>query len=335
MIANKRSSHKKFASWSGFDLIEGFFLSQAFAVIERLGILDAIKLPQTVGDLARRFRVNEAVLDAALQMLASRTVLISYARGKYRATSAWDSATKFILLQYLASYGSNAAHLEEILHDPSIASQFVDRHQHTRAFLNATTSPKNPLAQLVIQFGFDAILDIGCGTGNLLLHLASHCRDFRGWGVDQSPFMCVAARRRIAQAGEGKRIRIINADTRQLSTNIAPAVVRRVQGITASGVANEFFFGGSSRAVRWLSTVKRVFPGRTMFIADYYGQLGFRRQSIRPGVALHDFVQVISGQGVPPPDRNGWLKVYRSAHCELVHVQEENNVPSFIHVIQL
>jgi SAM-dependent methyltransferase len=315
--------------------MEGFFLSQAFAAIERIGIIDALKLPQSVNDLARRYSVDESVLDAALQMLATRTTLIRCARRKYTATSAWDSVTKFLFLQYVASYGANASHLEEILHDPSVASQFVDRYQHQRAFLNAPPSTKDPLVQLVLQFGFNTVLDIGCGTASLLLDLASQSPHFRGWGIDSNPFMCRAARQRIVQAGERKRITIINGDSRQLSLRIPPTIASRVQAITASGVANEFFFGGIRNAVSWLAAVKREFPGRKMFIADYYGQLGFRRRPDRRGVALHDFVQVISGQGVPPPDRSGWLKVYRSAKCKLVHVEHERDAPNFIHVVQL
>lgn len=335
MVAEKHSSHRNFSSWSGFDLIEGFFLSQAFAAIERIGILEALKLPQSVNDLARRYRVNEAILDAGLQMLATRTTLIRYARRKYTATSACDSATKFLLLQYLASYGANAVHLEEVLRNPSVASRFIDRYQHQRAFLNAHTSTEDPLVQLILQFGFNSILDIGCGTGSLLLHLASQCPQFRGWGIDSNPYMCRAARRRIAQAGQRKKVRIINGDSRQLSLRIPVPITSRVQAITASGVANEFFFEGIRNAVSWLSGIKRVFPGRRMFIADYYGQLGFRRKPDRRGVALHDFVQVISGQGVPPPDRNGWLKVYRLAKCKLVHVEDQKGAPNFIHVVQL
>jgi SAM-dependent methyltransferase len=328
-------SHENVPLWSGFDLIEGFFLSQAFAAIERLGILDALKLPQSANGLARRYHVNESILDAALQMLASRTLLIRYAHGKYSVTSAYDSVTKFFLLQYLASYGGNAVHLEEILHDPSVASQFVDRYQHQRAFLNAQTSTKDPLVQQVLQSGFNTILDIGCGTGSLLLHLASQCPHFRGWGIDSNLFMCRAARQRIAQARESKRIKIIHGDSRQLLRRIAPTVVRHVEAITASGVANEFFFDGINNAVSWLSAIKRVFPGRKLLIADYYGQLGFRRKSLRRGVALHDFIQVISRQGVPPPNRNGWLKVYKSAKCKLLHVEHERGAPNFIHVVQL
>lgn len=335
MVTNKHSPQKNFLSWSGFDLIEGFFLSQAFAAIERIGILDALDVPQSSIDLARRYGVNESILDAALQMLATRTILIRYARGKYRATSACDSPTRFFLLQHLASYGGNAVHLEEILRDPSVASQFVDRYQHQRAFLKAQPSKKDPLVQLVLRFGFNTILDIGCGTGSLLLHLASQCSHFRGWGIDSNPFMCRAARQRIAQAGERRKVTIINGDSRQLSLRIPPAVARRVQAITASGVANEFFFEGIRNAVSWLITIKRVFPGRKMFIADYYGQLGYRRRPDRRGVALHDFVQVISGQGVPPPDRKGWLKVYDSARCKLLHVEHEKGAPNFIHVLQL
>jgi SAM-dependent methyltransferase len=322
-------------TWSAFDLAEGFFLAHAFSTVERLGVLESLKRPLPVRDLAAKHHIDEYILDATLQMLAARTPFVRYQTGKYKTTSDYNSIARFIFLQYVGSYGPNARGLAQILRNPSAGCRFVDREQHKRAFEQARTPQNDALVELVGQLGFHRVLDIGCGTANMLLRLASRREDFTGWGIDSNPWMCAAARRRIATARESRRIKILHCDSRDPQNSIPPAVVDKVEALTATGIANEFFGDGISGAVAWLAKLKAVFPGRTMLIADYYGQLGFKRSFVSRGVALHDFVQVISGQGVPPPDLAGWKRVYQAARCKLIHKVEEADSPNFLHVLKL
>ena len=52
---------------------------------------------------------------------------------------------------------------------------------------------------------------------------------------------------------------------------------------------------------------------------------------------LHDIVQVISAQGIPPPDLEKWVAIYHAANCQLVHAYEgeSSGIEWFIHVVQL
>jgi SAM-dependent methyltransferase len=317
--------------WSAVDLTQGFFLSHALLTLERLGILESLREPLTAGDVAAKHQVNEEVLEATLWMLAAKTSVVRYRSGKYQTTSAFDPQACFYLLQYAGSYGANAHQLAKILRKPSAGRYLVDREQHRRAYEQIQTSGNDPLARMVLQLGFNRVLDLGCGTANMLLYLASHRKDFIGWGMDNSPQMCAAARRRVAATRNGRRIKILHADSRALKSAISAPIFEQVEAITAKGVANEFFAEGISEAVAWLANIKALFPGRTLLIADYYGH-GFKK---KPGrvVRLLDYVQVISWQGVPPPDVAGWETVYRAAKCKLIQTVE--HLPTFIHVLKL
>ena len=323
------------AVWSIRDLSEGFFLGHALSTIERMGMLESMKKPVTARKLAVSHRVDERILDATLQFLCLRTNFLEYSAGKYALTSQCDWGSRFFFLQYVGSYGPNAHALDRILRDPSIGGQLVDREQHKRAFECAAPWDRNPLSALINKLGLDSILDIGCGTASMLLFLASRREDFRGWGVDNNSWMCAAATKRITEAGMKGKLRIFAGDSRNLGGILSPKIVKEIQTLTASGVANEFFSDGISHAVEWLKSIKAVFPGRTLLIADYYGQLGYRRENVWRGIALHDYVSAISGQGVPPPDLAGWKRVYRASQCKLIQAMEEPDSPNFIHVLKL
>lgn len=334
-VKRKNSTPAMPAVWSAFDLSEGFFLAYALSTIERLGMLESMTSPITPRKLAAKYCVDESILAATLEILSLRTNLIAYNAGKYAVTPRCDWGARFFFLQYVGSYGPNAHALARVLRDSSIGGQLVNREQHKRAFEQAAAWDHNPLAALINKLDLNRILDLGCGIGSMLLYLTSCRENFAGWGVDISSWMCAAARKRIAEAGMSRRIKILNGDSRNLSDVVPSRIVDKVQALTASGVANEFFSEGISHTVEWLTNIKTVFPGRTLLIADYYGQLGFRRESVWRGIVLHDYVSAISGQGIPPPNLAGWEKIYRASQCKLIHTIEEPNSPNFIHILQL
>jgi ubiquinone/menaquinone biosynthesis C-methylase UbiE len=54
------------------------------------------------------------------------------------------------------------------------------------------------------------VLELGCGTGRVALHLAS--AGFEVTGLDASPAMMALAREKLARAGLAKRVRLLEAD---------------------------------------------------------------------------------------------------------------------------
>jgi hypothetical protein len=147
--------------------------------------------------------------------------------------------------------------------------------------------------------------------------------------------MCAAARKSIARMRSASRIAIFEGDCRNLHHTLPRAVIAKVRTISAANLVNEFFYRGPRKAVAWLADLKALFPGRTMLIADYYGELGVSKKRRSPETILHDFVQAISGQGVPPGNRKSWKDIYDGAHCNLVHDFEIRDSSFFLHILRL
>lgn len=320
---------------STLDLIEGFYLAHALGALERAGVLKSLEKWVSADRLANRHGLGIKILDAALQMLATRTSLIAHRSGRYRITKHYNSQARFMLLQYLGAYGRHAAELGRILHHPTLGRSFINHREHARAFSQDGLTTQSILADLLLQLGLNHALDIGCGTGALLLNLAVRNRHFEGWGVDINRWMCAAARRQAASLRPRKRIEFLQGDCRELGRWLSRSVIERVRTITAASVINEFFADGISEAVDWLATIRTLFPGRTMLIADYYGQLGTAKMDGSREIMLHDFVQVLSGQCIPPPTLSAWRRIYRKAGCGFVHAVEIQDSAFFVHILRL
>ncbi len=315
------------------DVVEGFYLAHVLTALEHAGMLESLKNWTTVVQLARKHDVDRKMLEAALQFVAAHTGLLAHRAGKYRLTKRYDFHARFMLFQYLGTYRRHAIKFGKILRHPLESRNLIDRKQYAKAFAGQGILADNIVADLVLQLGLNHVLDLGCGAGTLLLNLASRNHDFAGWGLDSNTWMCSAARKRIASLGLGRRIGIFRGDCRDLKRALPASVVNNVSVIIAASVINEFFAEGITKAVEFLTDIRATLPGRTMIIADYYGYWNSAAKSKE--MALHNFIQVISGQGVPPADLSGWKKIYQGAGCHFIHAVQLQSSPYFIHILKL
>ena len=319
--------------WSVFDLVEAFQLSRAVAVLNDLNVFESTK-PFSAKQLAAKHGLNEALLAGVLEYVALRTVLLRRtAREQFVVTS---SNSRFLIDLYTGAYGSTANDLAKILRNPAIAPASVDRVRYARAFESVDSAALGILPDVIAALEFNYTLDLGCGNGDLLLELARRNESFIGWGIDSNPAMLKIARARLRMGHTGKRVRFLEADGARLRRHIPESVRSQVRSITCCNFVNEMFAHGERQAIDWFSELRKIFPGRPLLNCDYYGRLG-RAKNRKPSrdTLLHDYAQLISGQGIPPATLAQWRSIYSKAGCRLVHVIDDTSTTRFIHIIGL
>jgi SAM-dependent methyltransferase len=320
--------------WSVFDLTEGFHLASAVTTLHELGILSTLAAqPSTADALARRYRLDRAALHGVLEYVAARTDVIRRKGPGFAATRGYQTEARFLLDLYTGAFGPNAARLPEILRNDRLGERVVDRARHARAFARAIGTRDQPVASVIRRLGIRHVLDLGCGSGDLLVQLAAADRSFTGCGIEMNPLLCRAARARIRTARLTRQIRVIGGDSRRIGTLLPRQVRARVTGVTACHVVNETFRSGISVATDWLRRIRRTLPGRPVVINDYYGRLGTSMPGADRHTLLHDYAQLISGQGIPPPKLREWQTIYAAADYRLVEVFEDRVTTQFIHVL--
>ena len=321
--------------WSGFDLVEGFQLACAIRALHDLGLLSSMQRPSTTRTLAVKHGVDEGILRGVLEYLAARTDLVQKRGGRFLTTPAYSSEARFQLDLYLGVYGRNATKLGRVLHSRSMAPKLVDYSRQAKAFEAVPGSSLGLLPSIIRQLGLTYLLDLGCGPATLLEELAISDSCFVGWGMDRNLAMCKAARKRIRASGVGGRLRVLHGDCRKLQSVLPARIRSQVKAVIACNVANEMFADGNSQVVSWLRGLRMVFPGRPFLLVDYYGRLGLRRVTLPRPTGLHDYVQLISGQGIPPSDLKAWQRIYAQAGCKPMHIIEDKRTTRFMHLLRL
>ncbi|TDW91135.1 cyclopropane-fatty-acyl-phospholipid synthase family protein [Kribbella sp. VKM Ac-2566] len=326
------------AGQSVFEVIEGYYLALILDAFLRTGILDRLRDEITTGEAAVLLDEDEAVARALLEFAAESSDIVERApAGTYRLRARYRSwsSLPFHLHKLVGAYGRLLAQLGATASAPQVpattsrlAQAYAGLHQEGATLVG------------VLLRGSDvrSLLDIGCGPGRLLVELAGRDEAFRGWGIDTDPSMCSFATERIRSAGLDGRVSICQHPFEDVES-LQMSGLDDVAAIHAGNVLNAFFWPSSARAVDVVSGLTRRFPGRRLFVSDYYGQLTHRR---RIGVEyrqtlLQDVAQAVSHQGIPPRDRDAWLSIYQDAGAVLQDVVEgsEAGIRWFLHTVRL
>lgn len=321
--------------FSALELMQAMQLGHAAAALHTLGVMDALAEPHEAHQLANRFELDPVILHGLLDHL-SRTTSFVVRRGKhYRRTKAWDDGARFVVGLYGASFGQLAAGVVDVLRRPEMASRLIDRKRHADAFDNVEKLEDHTLPLLIAQLGIQTILDVGCGAGQLLVRLAKEQTSFRGWGVESNPSMRALATAHARAAQVGRRVKILAGDGRNFCVHIDEAIGAKLQAVVAVQFVNEMFGQGDQEATNWLTMLRNHLPGRILIVSDYYGRLGSTVHESRRLTLVHDHVQLLSGQGVPPSTRAQWMKIYRKAGVRMVHAIEDVGSTRYIHILAL
>lgn len=317
---------------TGFDLVEAFHLSHAVATLHVEGVFGLLSRPSTVREIAAELGLDPRVLRPLLDYVSIRTDLLQRAGDSYIATAMYNRHCRFEFDQYILTYGPNARALSSVLRNASAGADLADAASHARAFLGLGGPSMPFLADALECLEVSSLLDLGCGTASLLCELARRRPAFTGWGVDSNPEMCRAAMREIERVGCGDRVRVIHGDCRELAAT-AEAVAAHIDAISIASVMNEFVLEPSA-AVAWLGQLRGWFAGKLAVVADYYGQLNTAGPYAQ-SVLLHDFVQVISAQGIPPSAAPAWRELYEGAGCQVIQIAEDSEHSAFVHILRL
>lgn len=324
------------------EIIEGFYLAHIVTHFYRQGIFAQLTGQRDVSDIAREFGYDEELFDALMDFLYQTTdILIRNRRGYYLINPKYEHYyfLGFQFDKFIGSYGPALAQLEQSLRSETLGRQLVNRQVEAAAY-HTISSPPNPVVRQTIQdLKLHSLLDLGCGPATLLTELCELDPMFQAWGIDESAEMCKVARERIGKLHLTKRVRIIHGDARNLGSYFRPHIRQSIEALQSKGLFNELFRHGNEGAIKYLRKLKNWFPGRLLFIVDYYGKLT-RVPNAGPKyrhTLIHDVIQVITAQGVPPSDLAGWAKVYDASGCSIEHAFEGDSqgIEWFVHLVRL
>lgn len=330
------------AKRDSLEIVEGYYLAHIIYYFYQQGVFERLTGDRSILTVAEELGYDTELFEALLDFIHQTTDLLRLTRaGNFSFNPKYEQYYFFGFQfdKFIGSYGPTLIHLEQSLRSKTLGRQLVNREVEADAY-HQIGSPPNPLVTKIVRdFNLHSLLDLGCGPATLLTELCAGDSEFRAVGIDESAAMCKVARGRILKAQLTNRIRIIHGDARKLGVYLKPEARQSIEALQSKGLFNELFRHGNEGAVNHLKKLKGWFPGRLLFIVDYYGKLT-RISGAIPRyrhTLIHDVIQVITGQGVPPADLAGWDEVYEAADCSIEHAYEgdTDGIEWFVHLVRL
>jgi SAM-dependent methyltransferase len=320
------------------DDLSGYYRSLMLLHLCRSGVLVHLKSRLTSAELAAASGLQHAPLKACLDFMCETSDLVRRDRKRQYysvLTKAEIMEVCFLAEKFIGAYGKCILQLPALVN--GIDAQDVchpDLNALSSAYEYMAETPRSLVVAMIAGSRIRRLLDLGCGTGSLLVQLAEVKPSFSGVGVDSSRAMCKSARRHANKHGLGSRIRIFCQDATEVSQ------LPDADALHAASLINELFSQGSGGVIRFLKQLRDRFEGRDFWVVDYYGTLGLGSRAPKEGALhgqLHDVVQLLSGQGVPPATLREWRSIYRQAGCHLIeaHDLKGDRIRWFVHRVRL
>lgn len=315
--------------------LQGHYATEVLLQLLYCGVLTELAQPTSVEELAEFLALHAGHLSALLEFVSRTTEVVKRDRGgRYRIDPREIPEIIFQLEKFACAYGPAVRELGGTLASGRYGS--VDERALSRAF--AQVGADRMVKEIARQTGLKRLLDLGCGSGQLLIELAAENLEFRGIGFDTSGEMCRLARKRSRLAGVDSRIQIYEGDGRRLGSVLSQRTLRSIDAVHGRSFLNALFGNGKGEAVTMLRELGKLLPGRTAWFIDYYGELGKSRRPLPECrlALLQDVAQIASGQGVPPTDAKEWMRIYDDAGCHFSDALQIQNpgIRTFIHQVR-
>ncbi len=327
---------------SALEVVEGAYAAALLTYCHRSGVLAHLKDYQAPGTLASALRADPELIAVVFDFLWRTTALLERRPGpRYRLLPIYRSYTAlgYHLDKFLAAYSTTLSHLDDIMQSPQRGARLVNGRVLATAFRLADSGAPRAFVRILRKARARTLLELGCGTAPMSRALAKADPSVVAWAVDVNRAMCSAARARVREDGLAGRVRVRQSNIAGLRRAFAASVRARIDTLYAQSLMNAFCSDRRAPALALLRRLRHLFPGRRLFIADYFGRLATPMATRRVEIhtLLQDLVQALSGQGIPPAHHAGWVTLYAQAGCRLETAYEgaDDGINWFVHGLRL
>jgi SAM-dependent methyltransferase len=340
------ANSKKLAQQTAQRVVAGHFTLTAWWALKHAGVFDAmLKLEAEKKDgegdalvplvHAARTSMAPEVLKALLEYLASAG-LVNFNGDQARLTPEGKALLEHEdpVLELVHAYEpilDSAEHLLARLKTVGGGAVNSPVHRKSDAFTDSQARRYAPevfpaVLSVLVKQGCTHLLDLACGAGDLLMHLAKNTRNIVGVGIGTDGGAVRRANRTIAGKGLEKRLIAVAAsplevcaDTRRTfdRIGISKQLWDEIDCLIAPTLFSELAAKdaqGSAAVIQTLSAIPRNFPNAHLLLIEPVASPRFDKNYYAPELSL---LLRLSNSAPWPPEK--WRDMLRQARLRLLH----------------
>lgn len=227
-----------------FRLAKGYYVTKALLALWRMGLLGRAAAGQDLDAeaIAAEKGFDASLLRPLLDYLIVRGYFERVDRSVYRLSSRGADAIPYYgyLSTLVGAYEPVFTRIEDLIMGKLVYGRDVVRsnEEMTHGLTALEDRLMGTVIEVVRAHGVSKVLDLGCGSAQMLSHICQLGDHIQGVGVDRDPNSCAVAHETVQREGLEGRLTIVQADAGDVAS-LPPEVVDGVDMVTVMFLLHE------------------------------------------------------------------------------------------------
>lgn len=326
---------KEITDWTQF-IRRGYALSFLLYSFHDTGVFNYLKdgKKKSAKEIAKKLKLDEKILSGGLNFFSSAdNSIIKDASGKFKLSKVGKKrifanqtlamslgavgAYNVILTQYAAAMQKKKFYGKDFVRDGRlVATSSVLTGQANYPWVI------NKLKKLKVK----TVVDLGCGSGDIIIHFCKGHKDLRGVGLDISKGAILEAKKNVNKAKLNKRIDLIKGDMVNPKTYSKKLKHKGNQlAFNAIMALHEFLRDGENAVINILKKMKKEFPGSYFILGEFNKATDKEFAKIPLSKRMHmlfyqEIIHNLTNQALA--DKKTWKNMFKKANVKLIEIKE-------------
>ncbi len=315
----------------------GYAMSFLLSSFHDSGVFDFLKdlLPKSSDEIAKKLNLNRKILESGLNFLVNAdNSIIKNKDKKYQMTEIGkkrifsDQAMAMALGAVGAYHVLFTNYTKTLKNELTYGKDFI-RDGRLVAKSSVLTGRANYpwVAEKLAELKVDTVIDLGCGSGDIIIDFCKRQNGFKGVGLDIDPKAIEVAKENVIKSNLQDRIDLITGDMLDPKT-YSHKISSKGKKVAFNAIMalHEFLIDGDIAVINVLKKMKKEFPG-SYFILGEFNKCSddeFSKIPIYERMHMLFYQEIIHGltdQGLANLEK--WKKIFKEAEVELIEYKKD------------
>ena len=315
----------------------GYAMSFLLSSFHDTGVFEVLKelKPKSSKEISEKLSLNKFILESGLNFLVNAdNSIIKDKNNNYQMTELgkkriFSDQAMAMALGAVGAYHVLLTNFTSTMKNELVYGKDFIRDGRLVAKSSVLTGKANYswVAQKISDLNVDTVVDLGCGSGDIIIDFCKRQNSFRGIGLDIDPEAIQVARENVKQNKLDDRIELITGDMLDPST-YSHKISSKGEKVAFNAIMalHEFLINGEIAVVNVLKKMKQEFPGSYFILGEFNRCTDEEFSKIPLYERMHmlfyqEIIHGLTDQDLASLDT--WKKIFKEAEVELVEYKSD------------
>ena len=315
----------------------GYAMSFLLFAFHDNGVFDEIKnnTSRNSDQISKKLGLNKKVLESGLNFLVnSDNSILKDVKGNYKMSETgkkrlYSDQARAMSIGAIGAYHTLLTNYSSMLKNEITYGKDFVRDGRLVAISSVLTGKSNYswVAKKFKDLKVDTVIDLGCGSGDIIIDFCKRHNSFNGIGLDIDPAAIKVAEENVKQNNLNSRIELITGDMLEPKT-YSHKITSKGDKVAFNAIMalHEFLRDGEEAVINILKKMKKEFPGSYFILGEFNKCSDNEFQQIPIYDRMHmlfyqEIIHGLTNQGLASLDE--WKEMFKKSDVELVEYKSD------------